>query len=136
MVQPTTASAPPRPTVLVADDDPALRRALAGILQSEGHHPLEAEDGWRALEILRLRHVDLVITDLDMPGIDGIQLLLAMSVQFPQVPAIVLTGIANPSSLRLPAQLQGVRVFAKPPDPEALLAEVSNAIRLHPPQPG
>ena len=128
MEQPSTASTPPRPTVLVADDDPALRRALASMLRSAGYRPLEAEDGWRALELLHQHDVDLVITDIDMPRIDGFELLLAMAAQFPHVPAIVLTGMGVTASERLLALRPGLRIFIKPLNPDALLCAVSDAI--------
>ena len=66
---------PEKKQVLVVDDEANLRRILAAMLQREGHDVHLAENGESALQILREHHIDLVITDLKMPRMDGMELL-------------------------------------------------------------
>jgi two-component system response regulator AtoC len=66
-----------RPRVLIADDDAALRRLARDVLDGQGYELLEAADGERALAVLRERAVDVVVSDLRMPGLDGLALLAA-----------------------------------------------------------
>ncbi|HUC67525.1 MAG TPA: response regulator [Stellaceae bacterium] len=61
-------------TILVADDDPSLLTIVAQILAEPGHIVLTASDGFEAVRILADRHVDLMIADVRMPGLDGLQL--------------------------------------------------------------
>src|SRR5690606_32989647 len=65
----------PRAQILVVDDEANLRRVLSAQLQREGYDVHSAADGYEALQILSNHHVDVVVTDLRMPGIDGMALL-------------------------------------------------------------
>jgi signal transduction histidine kinase/CheY-like chemotaxis protein len=77
-------------TVLVADDDPGFRQAVRGLLTGIADRVVEAGDGEQALAAMAGDHVDLVLADLRMPGVDGYELLE----QLPgSVPAIVITGL-------------------------------------------
>ena len=78
--------------ILVVDDDLLVRRILKKYISSLGYYVDTAEDGRSALEMLRSFSYDLVLTDLEMPILDGIELLKQMSVEFPIIPKIVLTG--------------------------------------------
>jgi DNA-binding response OmpR family regulator len=64
-----------RPSILIADDDPAIRALLTDILTLEGCHVIAVEDGERALEALELSQPDLVILDVMMPGRSGLEVL-------------------------------------------------------------
>jgi signal transduction histidine kinase len=77
-------------TVLVVDDDAGFRQVLAGLLAGMADEVLEAPDGAEALEVVGSRHVDLVLADLLMPGINGSQLLELLP---PGLPAVVVTGL-------------------------------------------
>jgi two-component system response regulator HydG len=79
-------------TVLVADDEAGMRESVSRALRREGFTVLVAEDGAGALETLRRNRVDLVIADLRMPGLDGLELLRATKLLAPEVEVIVLTG--------------------------------------------
>jgi two-component system response regulator HydG len=81
-----------QPTVLVADDELGVRESVSRALRREGFDVLAAEDGAGALEMLRRSCVDLVIADLRMPGLDGLELLRAAKLLFPEVEVIVLSG--------------------------------------------
>lgn len=83
-----------KPFVLVVDDDPALRTLLVRRLTQLGFEPVDAEDGERALELARQRRPDLVLTDLNMPRLNGLGLLKALKgdAATRDVPVIVLSG--------------------------------------------
>ncbi len=79
-------------TVLVVDDESHMRRVLEIMLKQLGHRVLSAGDGAQALEVLEREKVDLVVTDLRMPVLDGIGLLAAMVSRAMGIPAIVMTA--------------------------------------------
>jgi response regulator RpfG family c-di-GMP phosphodiesterase len=82
----------PEQNILVVDDDMLVRKVLKKYISSLGYYVDTAEDGRGALDMLRSFSYDLVLTDLEMPRLDGIELLKQMSVEFPLIPKIVLTG--------------------------------------------
>ncbi len=80
-------------TILVADDEEMVRSFAAGILRREGFRLLEAIDGMDALDkVERLWPVDLLLTDVRMPRMDGIELARAIGKAHPQVPVIYISG--------------------------------------------
>jgi two-component system response regulator AtoC len=78
--------------ILVADDEPKMRRVLEIMLQKMGHRVLSAGNGREALDIFGANAIDLVITDLRMPEIDGIELLGTLRAQGSDVPVMVITA--------------------------------------------
>jgi two-component system, NtrC family, response regulator AtoC len=78
--------------ILIADDEPHMRRLLEIMLQKMGHTVFAASDGQEALELARKNPVDLVITDLRMPRMDGITLLSRLREEGQDVPVIVITA--------------------------------------------
>jgi two-component system, NtrC family, response regulator HydG len=83
------------PTLLVADDDPGLRESLERTLTREGYAVVLASDGQAALERLQAGAIDLVLTDLKMPGFSGIELLRAAKAIAPDVDVILLTAFGT-----------------------------------------
>ena len=84
--------AAPRKQVLVADDEPNLRRVLQAQLRRDGYDVIAVADGQAALDALEEHHVDVIITDLRMPELDGMQLLERVTVSHPDVPVIMITA--------------------------------------------
>jgi len=80
------------PTILVADDEAGVRESVGRALQREGFRVVPAEDGQAALDALRRGGVDLLLADLRMPGLDGLELLRAAKLIAPEVEVIVLSG--------------------------------------------
>ncbi len=80
------------PTILVADDELGLRESVERTLRREGFRVVQAEDGQAALDVLRQRAMDLLLADLRMPGLDGLELLRATKLLCPEVEVIVLSG--------------------------------------------
>lgn len=82
-------------TLLIADDEPLIRNGVKKIIDWESLGFSEiflAEDGQEALDIIRKNHVDLVLTDIVMPFMDGLELTETLSREFPQIHVVILTG--------------------------------------------
>jgi CheY-like chemotaxis protein len=104
----------PTARVLVLDDDPSVRALMALVVESGGNRAVAVDSVAGALAELDRRPVDLVVTDLNMPGPGGLELLAALSARPAAPPAIVVSGSAEESELRA-ARLLGARaVVAKP----------------------
>ncbi|MBI3826059.1 MAG: sigma-54-dependent Fis family transcriptional regulator [Candidatus Rokubacteria bacterium] len=86
---------PDTPTLLVVDDDSGLRESLERTLTREGYAVVLASDGQAGLERLQAGNVDLVLTDLKMPGLSGIDLLRAAKAVAPDVDVILLTAFGT-----------------------------------------
>ena len=118
--------------ILVVDDDPHIRKLIRLILENVGYYVLEAEDGQEAINVLSSGEnpmvVDLIITDLNMPKVDGFEAIASFQKEYPSIPVIVLTGIADPE-VEASFMRQGVSDYlAKPVDVRTLMASVANAI--------
>ncbi|MGE0791610.1 MAG: sigma-54-dependent transcriptional regulator [Sandaracinaceae bacterium] len=81
-----------RKQVLVADDELNLRRVLSAQLTRDGYDVVAVEDGERALEALEQHHVDVIISDLRMPKVDGLTLLRRVVATHPEIPVILITA--------------------------------------------
>ena len=79
-------------TILAVDDEPNMRRLLEISLRQAGYKPLLANDGKAALEIIQAHHVDLVVSDFHMPGMNGLELLKAIRQQSDTLPFIMVTA--------------------------------------------
>src|ERR687892_2339555 len=82
-------------TLLVADDDPGLRESLERTLAREGYRIVLASDGRAALERFQAGGIDLIVTDLKMPGLTGLELLRAAKAIAPDVDVILLTAFGT-----------------------------------------
>jgi two-component system response regulator AtoC len=83
---------PERKQVLIVDDEPNLRKILSAQLTRDGYDVLTAEDGDQGLHLLREHHIDLVITDLKMPKVDGMTLLKRALEEDPELPVVLITA--------------------------------------------
>ena len=116
-------------TVLIVDDEPNIRASLADTFELEGYRCLTASDGPRALETLDAASVDLVILDLQMPGLDGIETLRRMREAGHDMPAMILTAHGS-IERAVEAVRHGAFDFVeKPPHAERILLTARNALR-------
>src|ERR1700742_3441542 len=83
---------PEREQILVVDDEPNLRRVLSAQLARDGYDVHTAEDGAQGLSMLEEHHIDLVITDLHMPNVDGMELLRRALQMDPELPVVMITA--------------------------------------------
>lgn len=116
-------------TVLCVDDESNILAALKRVLRAAGHHVLTAPGGEAALEILGKVPVDVIISDMRMPGMDGAQLLEAVRARWPQAVRILLTGHADmASTVAAINRGQVLRYVHKPWDEPELLGAVREGL--------
>jgi two-component system response regulator FlrC len=121
--------------ILVVDDDAEMRLALELTLKKAGHNCALARDGQEALESLREESFALVVTDLRMPRVDGIELLERMAAAAPDVPAIVITAHGSVDAAVETMKRGALDFLQKPFGPEVLLAKVDSVLaRSRPPR--
>ncbi len=101
-------------TVLVVDDEQAMREFLAVLLEKEGHSVITACDGEQALRKVEEQPLDLVISDVRMPKVDGIELLAGIRAQHPHLPVILVTAYASSDSTIQAMQLGADDYLTKP----------------------
>jgi two-component system nitrogen regulation response regulator NtrX len=119
--------------ILVVDDETDVRETTRELLELHGYAVEEARTGREALADLRRSRPALLVTDVIMPDMDGLELIRTVRREHPETPIIVVTGseIGRPGTLAAMAVHMGARhVFAKPVPVEAFLAAVA---RLVPP---
>jgi DNA-binding response OmpR family regulator len=107
--------------VLVVDDEDRVRDVLRRTLVNEGHTVVEARDGTAALDAVT-DDIDLVLLDLVMPGINGIQVLEALAARATSVPVMVLSGVGQVSARVQALDLGAVDFVTKPFHPAELVA--------------
>ena len=120
-----------RGTVLVIDDELALVRAYARALGAEGFHVLTATDGATAELLFRSTGVDAVVSDISMPGLDGIDLLQILHRLDPDVPVILATGERGEERRQRAVNAGALMFLVKPVDLRALGQIVTHATFLH-----
>lgn len=81
--------------ILIVDDDPMIRGLLRKIVEREGYRSIEAESGEKALEMFDPAKIGLVISDIEMPGMNGLELLKAIKEKDQHVPVFIITGKSN-----------------------------------------
>ncbi|XXF79205.1 sigma-54 dependent transcriptional regulator [Myxococcaceae bacterium GXIMD 01537] len=119
---------PLKGSVLLVDDDPAVAKVLGALLAQAGLGVTAARDGREALEVLARRPVDVVVSDVRMPGIDGMALLAEVARGWPDVPVILLTAHGS-VPLAVEAMKAGAADFVlKPFDREEILFTIRKAL--------
>jgi DNA-binding NtrC family response regulator len=116
--------------VLVVDDEPLVRWFAARVLRDEGFGVHEAGDGAEALELIGagIAHLEVVLSDIVMPRMSGVQLMQSLSTSRPDLPVILMSGYGMAQLTEL-GIASPCGVLAKPFSPEALVAEVRRCIR-------
>jgi len=117
------------PRILLIDDDDAVRGLLETVLASGGHDVTSANDGHQAIKSFRATPADLVVTDLNMPLLDGIEVITTIKREFPDTPIIAMSGESTKSPQALAARKLGtVAVLEKPFSILEFLGVVGNAL--------
>jgi two-component system, OmpR family, response regulator ResD len=115
-------------TVLVVDDEPTIREIVVGYLKRDGYRTLEAADGNRARELLETESLDLVVLDLMLPGVDGLELCRRIRTSS-QIPVIMLTARGEESDRIVGLELGADDYVTKPFSPRELAARVRTVLR-------
>ena len=118
----------PQKTILIVDDEDPLRLSLSLILQRENYRVETAADAEAALICLQSRKYDLMFLDLNMPGMSGIDLLIKIYKQFPQMPVLILTAHAALESAIQAVRLRARDYLVKPAEPVEILTRVAEVL--------
>ena len=121
----------PRCVILVVDDEPAIRELLRRILEND-YDVLDEPDGPAALKLLRSRQVDLILLDLLLPGMSGVDVLSRLRVTHPKTPVILVTGAATVPTAVTAMKLGALDCLVKPFANKELLARVRDALARQP----
>ncbi len=114
--------------VLVVEDEQALAEMLARDLMGHGYVVEVAEDGRRALEMIERNGFSLVVTDLMMPEMGGMELVTALRKRWPEMKTIVITGYTTEEPVNYAETLQGVTILKKPFSLKQLRFEIARAL--------
>ncbi len=115
--------------VLIVDDDAVELAWLRSVVEESGHEVFLASDGEEAFKVHLRKGVQIVVTDLHMPGVDGLEFIEALQALYPEVRIIVVSGKDRDSLDK--ARVKGAFVaFSKPVDPDELTQAVARATLL------
>ena len=118
-------------SILLIDDDDTLRMVIAEVLRTAGHTVNEAPDGKSGLKLCRAGAYDLIITDMVMPDMDGVELMVGLQHTEPRPRVIAISGgsrLSKPVYLPLAKKLGAQRALQKPFRPEVLLQAVAEVL--------
>jgi two-component system response regulator PilR (NtrC family) len=118
----------PRGRILVVDDERSMRELLMIVLRREGHQVQLAEDGKAAVALLEHHAIDVLISDIKMPGMSGVDVLRAAKRIDPDIVGIMITAYASTESAVEALRLGAYDYLTKPFDVEELKAKVNNAL--------
>ncbi|MGB0650461.1 MAG: sigma-54-dependent transcriptional regulator [Rhodothermales bacterium] len=116
------------PVILVVDDEASIRRTLREILEYEDYAVEEAEDGEAALDKLRKDRFDVVLLDVKMPKVDGLEVLATMGKEQIDVPVVMISGHGTIETAVEATKLGAFDFVEKPPDLNRLLLSIRNAM--------
>jgi DNA-binding NtrC family response regulator len=117
--------------ILVVDDEIDVRQGLAKLLEMEGYQVSTAENGSIALERVKAAAFDLVLTDLRMPGLSGVETLIGLKKLHPELQVIVVTGFASEGTAVNCLREGAFDIVTKPFDLDHLLSLIEKAIEAH-----
>jgi len=117
-------------TILVVDDEQGIREVLQDVLSDEGHSVITVEDGFRALEILEEGSVDLVVLDVWLPNMGGIDVLKRIRDGWPEIEVVVISGHANINMAVQAVKIGAFDFLEKPLSLEKTITVVENALKM------
>ena len=126
-------------SILVIDDDPAVRMTIKLVLERDGHAVALAADGFAGMKAIKAGGIDLLIVDIFMPGMDGIETIREVRKHQPKLPAIVISGTSleapalqaelhAPDFLAMAVKLGAVRSIQKPFKPRDIIGVVRQCL--------
>jgi DNA-binding NtrC family response regulator len=118
-------------TILLIDDEASIRRTLKEILEFEKYQVLEAPDGFSAIDIFKKSSIDIVLLDIKMPKMDGLEVLDFLQEINPEVPVIMISGHGNIDTAVEAVKKGAFDYISKPPDLNRLLITLRNAQERH-----
>jgi|CXWL01.1.fsa_nt_gi two-component system response regulator (stage 0 sporulation protein F) len=115
-------------TILIIEDQASVRGLLVQVLKDAGYQVWEADNGRLGLEQFRAHPVDLVLTDLEMPEMNGLEVIVALTRSYVGVKIMAMSG-ANPAELQKATRCGARQIFPKPLDLTALLQAIHAELR-------
>jgi EAL domain-containing protein (putative c-di-GMP-specific phosphodiesterase class I) len=122
---------PPCGRVLIVDDEASLRRIIARILIKAGHDAIEASDGQSALTLVASQPFDVIISDIGLPGLSGIELLKKVREYDLDVPMILMSGLPDVGTALQAVEYGALQYLIKPLDLARLEELVARALKVH-----
>ena len=118
------------PKILIIEDEAAIRRVLTKIIseENEAYHVEEAEDGLLGIEMIKNQDYDLVLCDIKMPKMDGVEVLEKAKKIKPEIPIVMISGHGDLETAVNTMRLGAFDYISKPPDLNRLLNTVRNAL--------
>ena len=120
----------PAEKILVVDDEQSMAQFLGIVLRKEGYHVVTANNGRDALDKVKAENFDVVITDIKMPGMDGIQLLQGVKKHDPSLPVVIMTAYASQQSAIDAVNLGAFQYLIKNAKNDEIKLVVRNAIEM------
>lgn len=118
--------------ILVVDDDPVVGKSFNRVLSNKGYHVITANNAHEALEELRKQEIDMVFTDIKMPGMNGLELAENVKSRRPWTPVVIVTGYGTAADEER-AMAAGVSAFLhKPLSPEMIETSAADALHAAP----
>ncbi len=114
--------------VLIVDDEAVIRKGLCRVMEGRGYQVETAESGFGAIEKLQKEPFSIVITDLKMPGMDGIEVLKAIKILQPDVPVIIITGYSTVDTAVDAMKNGAFDYISKPFTPDQMIEMVEKAL--------
>jgi two-component system nitrogen regulation response regulator NtrX len=115
-------------TILIADDEQGIRDSLKRLLEFESYRVVLATDGPSALDIVRDERVDLILLDIKMPGMDGLEVLSRVHDDHPQVPVVIISGHGTIQTAVEATRLGAYDFIEKPIDADRILLVIRNGL--------
>ena len=116
------------PSILIVDDEPSILQSLGGLLSDEGFEIITAANGYEALKIIDKESPDLVLLDIWMPGIDGIETLKEIKKDNPYIQVIIITGHGNIETAVKATKLGAFDLIEKPLSIDKVIVSINNAL--------
>ncbi|MCF8043071.1 MAG: sigma-54 dependent transcriptional regulator [Desulfarculaceae bacterium] len=116
--------------VLIVDDEPSIRSSLGGILSDEGYEVSQAPDGESALALLEQEVPDIMLLDVWLPGIDGLQVLERVKKRLPELPVVMISGHGTVETAVKATRLGAYDFIEKPLDMDKILLAVRNGLAM------
>jgi len=114
--------------ILVVDDDKSIRRTLKDILEFEKYEVIEASDGLDCMVKLKQNQFDVVILDVKMPKMDGMEVMEKIQATKPELPVVMISGHGNIDTAVEAVKKGAFDFIQKPPDLNRLLITIRNAM--------
>ena len=117
-----------KPSILVVDDEPVARKSLTDILRLEGYNVASVANGQAAVEHVRTHHIDLIIVDLRMPGMDGLEVVQVVNQLSPDTEVVLLTAFGSTETAIQALRLRIHDYLLKPAPPAQIVASVKKGL--------